>query len=151
VKWKVNRSWRSSQADRRVLVGVVVVVQVTWTALSAELCASWAWTEADELLMPVALHVAAYDGAVEHLERGEQSRRAVHALDGAAAAVEGRREARLPASAGLGRGRFGTAPVASRYTAKIATAITITVKTAKSKAARPECAESPVCNPVCRR
>ena len=28
--------------------------------------------EADELLMPVALHVAADDGAVEHVERGEQ-------------------------------------------------------------------------------
>ena len=33
--------------------------------------------EADEFLMPVALHVAADDGAVEHVERGEQRRRAV--------------------------------------------------------------------------
>ena len=33
--------------------------------------------EADELLMPVALHVAADDGAVEHVEGGEQRRRAV--------------------------------------------------------------------------
>ena len=28
--------------------------------------------EADELLMPMALHVAADDGAVEHVEGGEQ-------------------------------------------------------------------------------
>jgi dihydroxyacetone kinase len=33
--------------------------------------------EADELLMAVALHVAADDGAVEHVERGEQRGRAV--------------------------------------------------------------------------
>src|SRR5665213_2213832 len=33
--------------------------------------------EADKLLMPVALHVAADDGAVEHVERGEQGRGAV--------------------------------------------------------------------------
>ncbi len=33
--------------------------------------------EADELLMAMALHVAADDGAVEHVERGEQRRRAV--------------------------------------------------------------------------
>src|SRR4030081_2292523 len=30
--------------------------------------------EADELLVPVALHVAADDGAVKHIERGEQRR-----------------------------------------------------------------------------
>jgi hypothetical protein len=33
--------------------------------------------EADELLMAVALHVAADDGAIEHVERGEQGRGAV--------------------------------------------------------------------------
>jgi hypothetical protein len=33
--------------------------------------------EADELLMPVALHTAANDSAVEDIERGEQRRRAV--------------------------------------------------------------------------
>ena len=33
--------------------------------------------EADELLMPMPLHVAANDGAIEHVERGEQRRRAV--------------------------------------------------------------------------
>src|SRR5262245_8532430 len=33
--------------------------------------------EADELLMPMALHIAADDGAVENVERGEQCRRAV--------------------------------------------------------------------------
>ena len=30
--------------------------------------------EADEILMPVALHVAADDGAVEHIEGGTQRR-----------------------------------------------------------------------------
>src|SRR5215510_10643753 len=33
--------------------------------------------EADELLMPVAAHALADDLAVEHVERGEQGRRAV--------------------------------------------------------------------------
>jgi hypothetical protein len=33
--------------------------------------------EADELLVPVLLHAAADDGPVEHVERGEQRRRAV--------------------------------------------------------------------------
>src|SRR5437870_13825846 len=33
--------------------------------------------EADELLMPMALHVAADNGAVENVERGEQRGRAV--------------------------------------------------------------------------
>src|SRR6516164_8258311 len=33
--------------------------------------------EADELLMPMALHIAADDGAVENVERGEQCRRPV--------------------------------------------------------------------------
>ena len=33
--------------------------------------------EADELLMAVALHVAADDGAVEHVERSEQGRGAM--------------------------------------------------------------------------
>ena len=33
--------------------------------------------EADELLMPMALHAAADHGAFEHIERGEQGRRAV--------------------------------------------------------------------------
>ena len=33
--------------------------------------------EADELLMAVALHVAPDHGSVEHVQRGEQSRRAV--------------------------------------------------------------------------
>ena len=33
--------------------------------------------EADELLMPVTLHVPANDGAVEHVEGGEEGRRAV--------------------------------------------------------------------------
>src|SRR5579872_6655145 len=33
--------------------------------------------KADELLMPVALHVAADDGSVEHVHRGEQGRRPV--------------------------------------------------------------------------
>jgi len=40
--------------------------------------------EADELLVPVALHIAADDGAVEDVEGGEQCRRAVTLVSGAA-------------------------------------------------------------------
>ena len=50
---------------------------MTWTALPAGTSASIGVEEANELLMPVALHVAADDGAVEDVERGEQRRGAV--------------------------------------------------------------------------
>ena len=46
-------------------------------ALSGRHLALDAVEEADELLMAVALHVLADDRAVEHVERGEQRRRAV--------------------------------------------------------------------------
>ena len=45
---------------------------MTWTALPAGTSALDGVEEADELLMAMALHVAADDGAVEHVERGEQ-------------------------------------------------------------------------------
>src|SRR5215211_5097264 len=63
-------------ANPRVLVGGVVV-QDDVDGLVGRGLRLDGIEEADELLMPVALHVAAYDGAVEHVERGEQSRRAV--------------------------------------------------------------------------
>ena len=50
---------------------------MTWTILPAGTSASIGVEEADELLMPVALHVAADHGAVEDVEGGEQGRRAV--------------------------------------------------------------------------
>src|SRR4051794_24747558 len=62
-------------ANPRVFVGVVVQDDVD--GLVGRGLRLDDIEEADELLMPVALHVAAYDGAVEHVERCEQSGRAV--------------------------------------------------------------------------
>ena len=50
---------------------------MTWTILPAGTCRLDGVEEADELLMPVALHAAADDGAVEDVEGGEQRGRAV--------------------------------------------------------------------------
>jgi hypothetical protein len=50
--------------------------------------------EADELLMPMTLHVAADDGAIENIERGEQCGRAV-ALVSDTIASRRRRSARV--------------------------------------------------------
>src|SRR5262249_38920862 len=63
-------------AHLRMLVGGVIVDDrmdlLTLGDLRVDLI-----EEADELLMPMALHIAADDGAVENVERGEQCRRAV--------------------------------------------------------------------------
>src|SRR3954451_17963228 len=45
---------------------------MTWTTLPAGTAALDGVEEADELLVPVALHAAAEDGAVEDVEGGEQ-------------------------------------------------------------------------------
>ena len=45
---------------------------MTWTILPAGTCRLDGVEEADELLVPVALHAAAEDGAVEDVEGGEQ-------------------------------------------------------------------------------
>jgi hypothetical protein len=50
---------------------------MTWTILPAGTSASIAFQEAHELLMAVALHVAADDGPVEDVERSEQGRGAM--------------------------------------------------------------------------
>ena len=50
---------------------------MTWTALSARQLGLDGVEEADELLVPMALHVAPDHRAVEHVERGEQRRGAV--------------------------------------------------------------------------
>jgi hypothetical protein len=42
---------------------------MAWTSLPAGTSASTALRKADELLMAMALHVAADDGAVEHVAR----------------------------------------------------------------------------------
>ena len=59
-----------------VLVGGVVVDDGV-EALPAETCALDGIQEADELLMPMALHAAADDLALQHVERREQRGRAV--------------------------------------------------------------------------
>ena len=72
VKWKVQRGWRASH--RRtfgVLVGGIVVHDRV-DELAGRDVALQRVEEADELLMPVALHVSAGDCAVQHVERGEQ-------------------------------------------------------------------------------
>ena len=72
--------------------------RMTWTVLLAGTSASIGIEEADELLMPMALHVAADDLAVEHVERGEQR-------GGAVALVvvgHGAERALLQRQAGLG-------------------------------------------------
>ena len=77
VKWKVQRGWRVEPgADLGVLVGGVVVEDDVDQLAGRDLGLDGV-EEADELLMPVALHVAADDRAVEHVERGEQRRGAV--------------------------------------------------------------------------
>ena len=50
---------------------------MTWTTLPAGTSASIGVQESDELLMAMALHVAADDRAVEHVQRGEEGRGAV--------------------------------------------------------------------------
>ena len=50
---------------------------MAWIACRAGTCALDGVEEADELLVPVALHVAADDLAVQHVEGGEQRGRAV--------------------------------------------------------------------------
>ena len=60
-------------AHLRVLVGGVVVEDDVDDLAGRHLGLDGV-EEADELLVPVALHVAADDGAVEHVEGGEQRR-----------------------------------------------------------------------------
>ena len=62
-------------AHLRMLMGCVVVDD-GWIASAWHLRFDGI-EEADELLMPVVLHVAADDGAVEDIESGEQRGRAV--------------------------------------------------------------------------
>ena len=64
------------RAHLRVLVGGVVVEEHVDAFARGHLTLDRV-EEADELLMAVALHVAADHGAIEHVERGEQRRRAV--------------------------------------------------------------------------
>src|SRR5262249_48228758 len=72
VKWKTKRGWRASHAfDLRMLVCGVVVDD------HMDDLARWhlgldGIEEADELLMAMALHTAADDLALEHVESGEE-------------------------------------------------------------------------------
>src|SRR5512140_189420 len=73
VKWKTKRSCRS---DLGMLVGGVVVEDDVDHLAGRHLGLDRV-QEADELLMAVALHVAADDGPVEDVERSEQGRGAM--------------------------------------------------------------------------
>jgi|SRR5579884_402258 len=77
VKWKVKRLCRSNQAfTLGCLVGGVVVEDYMDRLAFGHLgldCIE----EANEFLMPVALHAAADNLAFEHVESGEQGGRAV--------------------------------------------------------------------------
>ena len=77
VKWKVKRGWRPSQARTFGMLVGGVVVEDDVDGLADRHLRLDGVEEADELLMPVALHVLADDGAVEHVEGGEQRGRAV--------------------------------------------------------------------------
>ena len=76
VKWKVHRGMAVEPLAFRMLVGGVVV-EDGMDRLSLRHLRLDGVEEADELLMPVALHVAANDGAIEDIEGGKQRRRAV--------------------------------------------------------------------------
>src|SRR6188474_2788191 len=77
VKWKVKRGWRPSQAITfGVLVGGVVVEDDVDELTGRHRRLEGA-EETDELLVPMALHAAAEDRAVEHVEGGKQGGGAV--------------------------------------------------------------------------
>src|SRR5438552_6863447 len=63
--------------------------------------------EADELLMPVALHVATDDGAVENVEGGKQGGCAVAFCNRGSSSRRGRASSAVPAGCGRGPG-FGS-------------------------------------------
>ena len=80
VKWNTQRGWRLSHSnDLGLLVGGIVVEHgmdhLAWWYGSLD-----GVEEADQLLMAVALHAAADDGAVENVQCRKQSGGAV-ALD----------------------------------------------------------------------
>ena len=77
VKWKVQRGWRREPSPHlRVLVGGVVVEDHVDHLAGRDLALDGV-EKADELLMAVALHVAADHRAVQHVEGGEQGGRPV--------------------------------------------------------------------------
>ena len=77
VKWKVQRGWRVEPLRTIGMLVGGVVVEDRVDRLSGWNLALDGVEEADEFLMPMALHVAADDGSVEHVHRGEQGRRPV--------------------------------------------------------------------------
>jgi hypothetical protein len=76
VKWNIQRGWRQPFSDLGVLVGGVVV-EDRMDGLAGGALALDGVEETDELLMPMALHVAVDHGSVEHVHRRKQRRRAI--------------------------------------------------------------------------
>ena len=78
VWWMVQRGWRASQARLAVLVAAVSVEDgVDQPARRHGRSAAYGVKEPEELLVAVPRHAPAEHRAVEHLEGGEQRRRAV--------------------------------------------------------------------------
>ena len=72
VKWKVTRGWRASQPRTLGCLCVAIVVEDDMDRLVGRHLALDGIEKADEFLVPVALHAAADDLALEDIECGEQ-------------------------------------------------------------------------------
>src|SRR6202043_1429463 len=77
VKWNVQRGWRASHLAHGGMVVRSVVVEDRMDRLAGGDFSLDGVEEADELLMAMALHIAAHHGSVEHVHRRKQGRRPV--------------------------------------------------------------------------
>lgn len=77
VKWRVKRRWAIEPGAHLGTLVSGVVVEDDVDGLAGRHLGIDGVKEADELLVTMALHVAADDGAVEHVEGGKQGGRAV--------------------------------------------------------------------------
>ena len=100
VKWKVQRGWRPSHA---ITLGClwVAVVQDRVHQLAGRDRRLDGVEEAQELLVAVALHAAAHDRPVEHVEGREEGRGAVALV----VVGRGRRPTSFVGSRACGRAR----------------------------------------------
>ena len=72
VKWNVQRGWRSSHAHNLWMLVGGVVVHDGMDQLACGHLGLDGIEEADELLVPMALHAAADHAALQHIEGGKQ-------------------------------------------------------------------------------